>query len=163
MEKLNQGYGYILYESNLPGLSRLEKIRLWKANDRANIFLDEQPVLTLYDRELLSEQTVESAACTSGKLDILMENMGRVNFTPIMEDQRKGIDGGIQVNGHLHFGWKIYPLPMEDLTGLDFSVPARGRDCPAFMNLSLRSRIRPTHFWIQKAGEKAQCLSTVSI
>lgn len=125
MEKLNQGYGYILYESNLPGLSCLEKIRLWKANDRANIFLDEQPVLTLYDRELLSEHGLEHAGCTSGKLDILMENMGRVNFTPIMEDQRKGIDGGIQVNGHLHFGWKIYPLPMEDLTGLDFSVPAR--------------------------------------
>ena len=54
-----------------------------------------------------------------------MENMGRVNFTPIMEEQRKGIDGGVQVNDRLHFGWTIYPLPMEDLTNVDFGVPAK--------------------------------------
>ena len=124
MEKLNQGYGYILYESNLPELKSLEKVRLWKANDRANIFLDEKPVLTLYDRELLRGHELEHAVCSNGKLDILMENMGRVNFTPIMEEQRKGIDGGVQLNDRLHFGWTIYPLPMEDLTNVDFSVPA---------------------------------------
>ena len=125
MEKLDQGYGYILYESNLPELKRLEKIRLWKANDRANIFLDEKPVLTLYDRELLSGHELENAVCSAGKLDILMENMGRVNFTPIMEEQRKGIDGGVQLNDRLHFGWTIYPLPLEDITNVDYSVRAK--------------------------------------
>ena len=122
MEKLDQGYGYILYESNLPELKRLEKIRLWKANDRANIFLDGKPVLTLYDRELLSGHELENAVCSAGKLDILMENMGRVNFTPIMEEQRKGIDGGVQLNDRLHFGWTIYPLPLEDITNVDLSL-----------------------------------------
>lgn len=125
MEKLNQGYGYILYESNLPQLNCLEKIRLWKANDRANIFLDEKPILALYDKELLSGHTLQNITCSNGKVDILMENMGRVNFTPIIEDQRKGIDGGIQLNERLHFGWNIYSLPMEDLTSLDFSFCAR--------------------------------------
>ena len=125
MEKLDQGYGYILYESNLPELKRLEKIRLWKANDRANIFLDGKPVLTLYDRELLSGHELENAVCSAGKLDILMENMGRVNFTPIMEEQRKGIDGGVQLNDRLHFGWTIYPLPLEDITNVDYSVRAK--------------------------------------
>lgn len=124
MEKLNQGYGYILYESIIPELNHLEKIRLWKANDRANIYLDDAPILTLYDRDLLNEHELENVICNTGKLDILVENLGRVNFTPIMEDQRKGIDGGIQLNGHLHFGWKIYSLPMEDLTNIDYSSPA---------------------------------------
>ena len=125
MEKLDQGYGYILYESSLPGFSHLDKIRLWKANDRASIFMDENPVLTLYDRELLTEHELSGIECSAGKLDILVENMGRVNFTPIMETQRKGIDGGVQVNGSLHFGWTIYPLPMEDITRLDFTHSAR--------------------------------------
>lgn len=125
MERLDQGYGYILYESTIENLSSLEKIRLWKANDRANIFLDDTPIISLYDRELLQEHEVAATPISNGKLDILMENMGRVNFTPIMEEQRKGIDGGVQINGHLHFGWNIYPLPMEDLSHIDYSIPAR--------------------------------------
>lgn len=125
MEKVDQGYGYILYESKMPELNHLKKLRLWKANDRANVFLDEKPVLTLYDKELLTEHEMNDIACTTGKIDILVENMGRVNFTPIMEEQRKGIDGGIQINGCLHFGWTIYPLPLDNLTNLDFTQPAR--------------------------------------
>ena len=55
MEKLDQGYGYILYESQLKDEGPLETLRLWGANDRANIFVDEIPTVTLYDRELLDE------------------------------------------------------------------------------------------------------------
>lgn len=124
MEKLGQGYGYTLYESILKKEKSLEKIRLWGANDRANIFVDEKPVLTLYDRELLEEHELEHPA-EGEKLSILVENMGRVNFGPRLEQQRKGIDGSVQVNGHNHYYWKEYCLPMEDLSGLDYSVPAQ--------------------------------------
>lgn len=122
MERLNQGYGYILYESMLEKEGDIEKIRLWGANDRANIFVDKKPVLTLYDRELLSEHEFENFLEKGEVLDILVENMGRVNFGPALEHQRKGIDGGVQINGHLHYYWKQYCLPMEDLTGLDFNL-----------------------------------------
>lgn len=122
MERLNQGYGYILYESTLSQENSIEKIRLWGANDRANIFVDEKPVLTLYDRELLSEHEIRSPLEKGKKLDILVENMGRVNFGPVLEYQRKGIDGGVQINGHLHYYWKQYCLPMEELSGLDFNL-----------------------------------------
>ena len=42
-----------------------------------------------------------------------------------MEEQRKGIDGGVQLNDRLHFGWTIYPLPLEDITNVDYSVCAK--------------------------------------
>lgn len=125
METLDQGYGYILYESTLKHEGNIEKIRLWGANDRANIFIDEKPVLTLYDRELLSEHEFENPLEKGKKLDILVENMGRVNFGPALEHQRKGIDGGVQINGHLHYHWKQYCLPMEDLSVLDFELQAK--------------------------------------
>lgn len=124
MEKLDQGYGYILYESELRCEGPLETVRLWGANDRANLFVDEKPLLTLYDRELLVEHKMEEPYKKGEKLSILVENMGRVNFGPNLERQRKGIDGSVQLNGHNHYNWKIYSLPMEDLSGLDFSVPA---------------------------------------
>lgn len=123
MEKLGQGYGYILYESALGCHGNIEKIRLYGANDRANIFVDEVPAATLYDRQLLEEHTFEPPVAGGKKLEILVENMGRVNFGPTLERQRKGIGQCVTVNGHQHYYWKTYRLPMEDLTTLDFSAP----------------------------------------
>lgn len=123
MEKQDQGYGYILYESPLKYEGEIEKIRLWGANDRANLFVDEKPMLTLYDRELLVEHELKPAVAKGETLAILMENMGRVNFGPRLEHQRKGIDDAVQINGHQHYYWKQYSLPMEDLSALDFGLP----------------------------------------
>ena len=53
-------------------------------------------------------------------MDLLVENMGRVNFGPRMEGQRKGIDGCVQINGHMHHNWEIYPLSLEDISKVDF-------------------------------------------
>ena len=54
-------------------------------------------------------------------LDILVENMGRVNFGPRLEEQRKGIDRGVTVNGHWHTQWRQYPLPLDNTKAIDFS------------------------------------------
>ncbi len=71
---------------------------------------------TLYDRELLSEAEVKvEFAGRPARMDILMENMGRVNFGPKMESQRKGIDGCVQLNGHMHYNWEMYPLPLDNV------------------------------------------------
>lgn len=121
MERLGQGYGYIMYESEWKRGGDMEKIRLYGANDRANVFVDEKPVATLYDRELLDVHTFEPPVKKGEKLSILVENMGRVNFGPALEKQRKGIDQCVTINDHQHYHWKAYCLPMEDLTGLDFS------------------------------------------
>ena len=121
MEKLDQSYGYILYRSALEREQNLEKIRLWGANDRANIFVDQKPLITLYDRELLKEAEVKADFESGALLDILVENMGRVNFGPLMESQRKGIAGCVQLNGHMHYHWEMYTLPLNNLEKLDFS------------------------------------------
>lgn len=131
MEKLGQNYGYILYRSQLKKEKKLEKLRLFDANDRANIFLSEKPLLTLYDRELLTEHTLKAVDTENNNIDILMENMGRVNFGPRLEKQRKGIDGCVLINGHQHLNWKQYPLPLDNLERLDYTKGYR-EGCPAF-------------------------------
>jgi len=120
MERLGQSYGYILYRSTLDTENNMQKLRLWGANDRANILVGGRPVLTLYDRELLEEHEVEVEFERGERLDILMENMGRVNFGPRMENQRKGIDQCVQINGHMHNHWQMYPLPLDNLEKLDW-------------------------------------------
>jgi beta-galactosidase len=121
MEKLGQNYGYILYRSNLTKEKKLEKIRLWDASDRAQIFMDETPIATLYDLELLNEKTLNIELNENSKIDILVENMGRVNFGPKLEKQRKGIDGGVQINDHQHFNWEHFTLPLDNINSVDFS------------------------------------------
>ena len=122
MEKLGQNYGYILYRTRLHTEENLGKIRLWGANDRANILLNDKPAVTLYDRELLEERelNLELPAGKDARLDILVENMGRVNFGPYMERQRKGIDQCVQINGHMHNHWEQYPLPLDNAENIDF-------------------------------------------
>ena len=121
MEQLGQNYGYILYRSELCTEEKIEKIRLWGANDRANIFVGRKPAAVLYDRELLEEKELEVSFQKGDPIDILVENMGRVNFGPMLEHQRKGIAQCVQINGHMHNNWKQYPLPLDNVNKLDFT------------------------------------------
>ena len=125
MERLGQNYGYILYRTSLGTEERLQRLRLWKANDRVQVFVDGVPAATLYDRELLEERELDISFSKGASMDILVENMGRVNYGPRLEDQRKGIDGGVTVNGHWHSHWLHYPLPLDNLDRLDFTKEYR--------------------------------------
>lgn len=121
MERLGQDYGYILYRSVLTTEDHIERIRLCKAGDRAQVFVERRPVAALYDLELLEEKKLDISFQKGASLDILVENMGRVNFAYRLEDQRKGIDQGVVLNGHWHTGWEQYPLPLDHVDRLDFS------------------------------------------
>jgi len=121
MEKLGQSYGYVLYESVLKKEKDITSIHLWDTNDRAQVFVDEERLITLYDKELLEDHQVKSKPSDCSKIKILVENMGRVNFGPKMGKQRKGIDGTVQINGHGHTHWKQYPLELNNLENLDFN------------------------------------------
>lgn len=111
MEKLDQNFGYMLYRSSLSGKKPIKKLKLMGAADRAQVFTDREKQLTIYDTELLKEFDLDVEA--PKQIDILVENMGRVNYGPHMESQRKGIDGSVQINGHGHAGWQMYRLPVD--------------------------------------------------
>ncbi|MBQ9765552.1 MAG: beta-galactosidase [Lachnospiraceae bacterium] len=135
MEKLGQNYGYTLYRSKLEKERDISKIRLYDANDRANIFVNQKHLITLYDLELLKEHGVSCKFLEDGLednyIDILTENMGRVNFGPRIEKQRKGIDGTVSLNGHGHFNWEQYTLPLDNVDKIDFDKPYK-EGVPAF-------------------------------
>ncbi len=135
MEQLGQNYGYILYHTALDTEPELKSLRLWGANDRAQVFVDRRKALTLYDRELLEEHEVNVPMKQGSSMDILVENMGRVNYGPCLEKQRKGIDQGVQVNFHMHSGWTHYCLPLDHLEKLDFTKGCAEGE-PAFYEFS---------------------------
>lgn len=126
MEALGQGYGYTLYRSIIQTDMKVDKFRIWDANDRAKVFVNREHFLTLYDRELLDEKEVQWHVPAGSTMDILMENMGRVNFGVRMRQQRKGIAGDVLLNGHFHTRWQQYVLPLKGETLADIPFASTG-------------------------------------
>ena len=135
MESVGQSFGYMVYRADVRGSENPRKLVIEKVHDRANIFIDGKPV-GIYDRRCppASDKlvTVGGESDRDVRLDILVENMGRTNYGPKLRD-RKGISG-VRFDYQYHFGWKQYPLDMEDLSELEF-VPHNGEklEKPTFL------------------------------
>lgn len=156
MERLGQSYGYILYTSPVRNERKLEKLRLWEASDRANVFLGDERLLDLYDHELEKEHELDKETKEGEEIRILVENMGRVNFGPRMNRQRKGIDNCVQINGHMHTGWKQYTLPLDNIEQLDFEA-GYTPGMPAFYEFDLTVD-EPADTFLELAGWGKGCV-----
>ncbi|GAA0069525.1 beta-galactosidase [Clostridium sardiniense] len=124
MEKLDQNFGYILYRAKLPKMNPLEKAKLVDCDDRAQVFLNETYVTTQYKDSLGTNIPLNFNNNSDNTLDILVENLGRINYgaSLVSPKQRKGIKGGVMLDIHFHTGWDHYCLDMEDISKVDFSL-----------------------------------------
>jgi beta-galactosidase len=118
MEALGQNYGFVLYRTQvangLKGLLELKDVRDYAVVSQGGRRLG------VLDRRL-KQHALEVDLEGGAPLDILVENMGRINFGPRLVDDRKGIVGQVALAGSPLAGWKNYPLPMTDLSRLHFS------------------------------------------
>lgn len=118
MEAYGQDYGFILYRTRLTGPRSTSILHLRGLHDRAQVYLDGKLHDTL-EREHQHDMTALSVPAEGAQLDLLVENMGRVNFGPGLID-RKGILDGVTLADQYLFGWEVYPLPLADLSLLKF-------------------------------------------
>jgi beta-galactosidase len=131
MEKLGQNYGYILYRSNVGRGRKLESLRLINTKDRAKLYVNQKEALTQYDLELGKPAEITLDREKDNMLDILIENMGRVNFGEKLNEQRKGIGYGVVIDKHAHTGWEHFSLPLESIENVDFTLGYK-EGVPAF-------------------------------
>ena len=125
MEHYGQDYGFILYRYNLelPG-----NIRLHDLKDRAIAMVNGDVAAVIYRNDADQSFYVPYPNC---QLDVLVENMGRINFSFHMEDEFKGIKR-LTLDGQEQFHCQVYNLPLDNLEVLKFH-PISGRiDQPAF-------------------------------
>lgn len=124
MERLGQNFGYIYYQARLDTEDHLTSLQLYDAADRAILYLDQKRIAEASDQELSREIPVKPVECLNRMLGILMENCGRVNYGAAMIHQRKGIDGGVQINHRfMQYHWETFCLPMNNLEQLSFEDP----------------------------------------
>ncbi len=120
MEKLDQGYGFVLYKAFVRGPRDPQKVRLQDVHDRGYIYLDGEFVGIQYrnDKEPQNIVAIEEGGA---ELAVLVENMGRVNYGAKLKDA-KGITQGIGFGNNFVYHWKNYPLPLDDVSGVDFKA-----------------------------------------
>lgn len=117
MEALDQGYGYVLYRTTIPdggeGTLKINGLR-----DYAQIFINEKRVGIL--NRMYQQDSMEINIPAGAKLDILVENLGRINYGHEMIHNRKGITGDVLFNGQALIGWDMYSLPFKNSKWVNF-------------------------------------------
>jgi len=109
-ESIGQNWGFTLYSTVVKGPREEMVLRADEINDRAVVFMDGE-WKGLFERSRRADRvTVELGRDESVKMDILLENMGRINYGPEMRD-RKGMVG-IRFGQQNHYGWAMTPLTM---------------------------------------------------
>jgi beta-galactosidase len=119
MEEAGQAYGFIVYETVIKGAYGKQTITVQDIHDRGQIYLNGE-FAGLVER-IGGRSSIEvDITAEETKLQILVENMGRVNYGPFLKDF-KGITEGVRAGNQFLFGWTMYPLPLNNLSSLTFS------------------------------------------
>jgi beta-galactosidase len=138
MEAFGQSYGYILYRTRVRGPLK-GTLRIGDVRDYAGIYVNRELADAL-DRRLSQDAVAIDVPDGAADLDILVENLGRVNFNKPIREERKGITGQVTLDGRELTGWDVFPLPMSS-AAITKRRTVAGATGPAFyrgqFNLSL--------------------------
>jgi beta-galactosidase len=125
MEDVGQSYGFILYRTNIAHAQSAE-LHIDELRSYAQIYLDGVLAGTL-DRRLNQSSFSISVPHDNTRLDILVENTGRVNFGHEFPHERAGITHAVTLASERLANWQIYPLPMQNVSTLRYnSKPCTG-------------------------------------
>lgn len=134
MEEYDRDYGLILYTQTADGYDTACSEWLWldRMKDRATVFADGNYFATfMRDRGV---KTAGAAVKDEGgrpsvafrpegkpvRLDVLVENLGRICYGPEMQTERKGMYG-MHVGLARLIGCTTRTIPLSDLSGLAFT------------------------------------------
>ncbi|WAC40729.1 glycoside hydrolase family 35 protein [Pedobacter sp. SL55] len=116
-EKLNQGHGYVLYSRkfNQPISGQLNISGL---RDYAVVYVNGEKVGEL--NRYYNQYSIAVDIPFNSTLDILVENMGRINYGAEIVHNNKGIIAPITINNiEIEGNWEMYKLPMDNAPVFD--------------------------------------------
>ncbi|WP_188937087.1 glycoside hydrolase family 35 protein [Puia dinghuensis] len=111
-EQLHQAYGYVDYRTTLEGKGK-GLLFIGGLRDYAIVFVNGKQI-GVADRRLKQDSVLLNLPGGKARLDILVENLGRVNFGPSLLKNTKGITGKVEYAGKELKGWRMYSLPFSE-------------------------------------------------
>lgn len=129
MEQLGQNYGFVLYRKKLEQGAK-GKLDINEVRDYATVMVDGRPVGTI-DRRF-GQRGFDIAVPANAALDVLVENMGRINFNQKMVEETKGITRSVSIGNRELTGWTMHTLPLDNLSALEFRKGSASSTQPVF-------------------------------
>ncbi|KXH82856.1 glycoside hydrolase family 35 protein [Chryseobacterium kwangjuense] len=116
-EDLNTGHGYVLYRKKFEQDGK-GKLDIKGLRDYANIYINGvwKGELNRYYKKYDLDVEIQSGDV----LDILVENMGRINYGAEIVHNLKGIISPVILNGHeIKGSWEMFTLPFDVMPKID--------------------------------------------
>lgn len=109
-ERLGLDFGYVFYRTHVPQGGLAGSFTLRQVRDRANIYLDGKEI-GVYYRNDPSDRTERCAIPGSGAtLELLVENLGRVNYGHLTGKDAKGICEDVAFEWQVLTDWEMWTL-----------------------------------------------------
>ena len=129
-EDLGQGFGYVLYRRHfnqpISGVMRVPGIA-----DFATVYVDGKKVGEL--NRVLDCDSLQIDISFNSTLDILVENLGRINYGARIVENHKGITQPITIGGSRISGnWNMYGLPLSQMPAVDALPEGYKTGCPVY-------------------------------
>lgn len=128
MEEIGENFGFVHYSTMLDGPIRKQDqemgkivLRLVDVHDFAMVWFDGEFIGTRWREDGSHPFELPDVPAQGARLDVLVENCGRINYGPKIGKDFKGVIGGVALELQYQFNWDYNMLPMNDLSGLDFS------------------------------------------
>ena len=135
-EDMNQGHGYMWYSRRFTQAIK-GKLEIKGLRDYAILYVNGEKTgeLNRYYQNYACEVDIPANAT----LDILVENMGRINYGAEIVHNLKGIIGDVKINDVVISGkWQMQGMPLETKPNLSAFAPSYTKGHPVFYQGSFK-------------------------
>jgi beta-galactosidase len=141
-EDLNIGNGYVLYRRKFDKTHK-GKLEVKGLRDYANVYVNEQWIGEL--NRINKKYDLEIEIKAGDRLEVLVENMGRINYGSEIVNNLKGIISPIKIDGNEVTGsWEMFPLTFDTFPQHDYKVKNIAVNTPV---------IQEAEFNLQETGD----------
>ncbi|KAJ6437083.1 beta-calactosidase [Purpureocillium lavendulum] len=114
MESLGQSYGFVLFEHIVTEDVSGALAPGDEPRDRIIVHVNGKKV-GVTDRTYATPTAVQLSLKKGDVLRLLVENLGRVDYDRILQDQAKGIVGAVKIGAKTLNNWSTYSIPLTSL------------------------------------------------
>ncbi len=152
-ESLHQDYGFVLYRTELSN-QQSGTLKINGLRDYALIFINGKQVGKL-DRRLKQDSLIIQLPSGKATLDVLVENLGRINFGKYLLQNNKGITGEVTLSGKNLLNWQMFSLPFNKVEQIKFpSAVAKTSGQPTIKKATFNlSAVGDTYFDMSNWGK----------